>query len=326
MMESVSKFWQAFKSAAQDKRIRQLLYLGIIGISLAFIIIAIATNWSQLKNQEFRIDPIFAILAIILYPLGFLPTAAGWHWLLRVFSIYKPFKANLRIYAISSLPKHIPGLVWYFTSRSLQYEPYGVSAGAVIGATAMETVLLAISGFISAILIFSFQPNLPKALSVLHYLSPLAVIALLVIIIWAPGGTRMLERLIRRWRKDIPSIPFRRSALFLCLVWMFLAWIGGGVILWILTRAITPVGIELLPTMVGAWGAAGAVSLTIGIGVQGLGLREVTLGAILSLIISPMIAIVVALAFRLVLTIGEFLWVFLISIAIKDQPVTSQDR
>ena len=98
---------------------------------------------------------------------------------------------------------------------------------------------------------------------------------------------------------------------------MFIAWIGGGTLLWILVRGITSIGWELLPTMIGIWGAAGAVSLTIGIGIQGLGLREVTLGAILSTIISPLTSIVVAVAFRLVLVLGEFLWVFLFSILIK---------
>ena len=255
-----------------------------------------------------------------------IPTAAAWHWLLRAFNTKKTFLINLRVYALSSLPKHIPGLVMYVTSRTLLYEEQGVNASVVLVATATETVMLAMSGFISAILIFSLRGDLPDQFAILRYLAPLSIIGLVVLFVWAPGGTRFLDKIIKRWRKDDPTIQLERSALFVCLGWMFLAWVGGGILLWLLIRAISPIGLDLLPMMIGIWGAAGAISLTIGIGVQGLGLREVTLAALLSLIVSPIIAIVVALAFRLSLTIGEFLWVFVISIFTRDKNVTQKSQ
>jgi hypothetical protein len=193
-------------------------------------------------------------------------------------------------------------------------------------ATATETLMLAMSGFISAILIFSLRADLPQQLAVLRYLSPLSIVGLVMLFVWAPGGTRLMDKLFKRWRKDDQSIQLQRSALLVCLGWMFLAWVGGGVLLWLLINAISPIGLELLPMIIGIWGAAGAVSLSIGIGIQGLGLREVTLAALLSLIISPITAIIVALAFRLVLTIGEFLWVFLISIFIRDTQIAHKNQ
>ena len=90
---------------------------------------------------------------------------------------------------------------------------------------------------------------------------------------------------------------------------MFIAWAGGGLILFALVQAVNPLNWSLLPVMIGTWGAAGAVSLTIGIGIQGLGIREVTLGALLSLVMPTLTAIMIAVAFRLVLTIGEVIWV-----------------
>jgi hypothetical protein len=324
MLERLKYFWSLLQRIVQKKQVRQLIYVGIVLISLVFIAYVVITNWRQLTSQEWRVDPLYAILVVILYPLGMIPTAAAWHWLLRAFNINKPFLLNLRLYALSSLPKHIPGLVWYVTSRSLLYEEYGVSAGVVIGATAAESFIMAASGFISAIFILSLQTDFLGQFSVLRYLSIVSLIALIMLFIWAPGGTRLLVRLLKKWRKDVDIIHFQRSALFICLVWMFLAWMGGGVLLWFLVRAILPIGLELLPVMVGIWGAAGAVSLSIGIGVQGLGLREVTLAALLSLIISPIIALVAAIAFRLLLTLAEFLWVFLIYISTRGKQITQK--
>jgi hypothetical protein len=118
----------------------------------------------------------------------------------------------------------------------------------------------------------------------------------------------VLLKFLSRKNLEQPS-QFSQKKLIISLLWMFIAWGGGGLILFTLAQAITPINWSLIPLMIGIWGAAGAVSLTIGIGIQGMGIREVTLGALLSLIMPPITAIVVAIAFRLVLTVGEFLWV-----------------
>jgi hypothetical protein len=104
------------------------------------------------------------------------------------------------------------------------------------------------------------------------------------------------------------------------LLVMFIAWAGGGLILFVLAQAIYPLSWSMYPALIGAWGAAGAVSLTVGIGIQGLGIREITLSAILSLIMPPVIAIILAVVFRLVLTVGEFLWVMLFIWLTKKPP------
>jgi len=319
MMAFLVKLWNFIQHSLQKKRVRQILYVFILLLSLAFIVYAIVTNWAELSSQEWQIDLIFVVLAIALYPIGMLPTAAAWHWLLRALGVQKPFILNLRLYALSSLPRHIPGLVWYVTSRTLLYQEKGVGTGIVLAATAGETVLLAVSGFISATLYFTTRAAILEQAALLRIVIPLAVVVLVAFLALAPSGIRLLENLLQRWQKSESVVHFYRPALWVCLGWMFVAWAGGGGLLWFLTRAIAPIGWELLPVMVGIWGAAGAVSLTIGIGIQGMGLREVTLGAMLSTVISPLAAVLVAVAFRLALTLGEFIWVFLISVATRQR-------
>jgi uncharacterized membrane protein YbhN (UPF0104 family) len=320
MVQRAKKLWSWLRQAMQQKLVRRLLYAGIVLLSLAFIAYFINANWSQLRDQEWTINIVYLILAVILYPLGMFPTVAAWHWLLRAFSAVKPFFLNLRLYALSSLPRHIPGLVWYVTSRTLLYEEHGVRVSVVLAATAFETAMLALSGFITAILIIPLHPNLPEQFNIIRYLIPISVIILVLIFVWAPGSSTLLDKMLKRWQIAREGIQFKRSGLWASLAWMFTAWLGGGILLWISVSGITPIGLDLLPLMVGIWGVAGAVSLTIGLGLQGLGLREVTLGALLSTVISPIEAITAAIAFRLILTIGELLWVFLISIIIKDKP------
>ena len=148
----------------------------------------------------------------------------------------------------------------------------------------------------------------------------IALPILLLLIISIPLVNRLLPYFLqRRGVSEIPQI--HQGYLVITLLVMFIAWAGGGLILFVLSQAIYPLSWSFYPAMIGAWGAAGAVSLTIGIGIQGLGIREITLSAILSLIMPPVIAIILAVVFRLVLTAGEFLWVLLFIWLTKKPPV-----
>ncbi len=79
-------------------------------------------------------------------------------------------------------------------------------------------------------------------------------------------------------------------------------------LLLVVINAVTPIGLASLPMIIGMWGVAGAVSLTLGIGIQGMGIREITLTALLSLVIPPPSALFVAVAFRVILTASEVFW------------------
>ena len=64
------QLWQTLRGAMQKKRIRQLIYICIVLLSIAFMAYAIKNNWAQLKSQSWQINAIYAILGIILIPIG----------------------------------------------------------------------------------------------------------------------------------------------------------------------------------------------------------------------------------------------------------------
>jgi hypothetical protein len=136
----------------------------------------------------------------------------------------------------------------------------------------------------------------------------LAVIVILVFLFWSPAFNSLLARLQSRWEIQQP-IQIAKREMILSLFWMFIAWIGGGFLLFTLARGFLPLDWSHLPSMVGIWGGAGAISLSLGALIQGMGLREITLAALLSSIMPMLHAIVISIAFRLALTVGEILWV-----------------
>lgn len=311
--------WDKLNSAYQNQKTRRYLFIGILLISIIFIALALRANWTEFSSQEINFDYRFIILAVIIYPVGMLPTAFSWHTLLRTIGITLPFRTNLRIFSLSAFPRHIPGFVWYISSRSLLYKEENIGAAKIVTASAVDIILLALTGFLSALMLLVSGVGLSQEISAVRTAAYIAVPILLLLIISIPLVNRLLPYFLkRRGVTDIPQV--NQAILVLTLLAMFIAWAGGGLILFVLAQAIYPLSWSYYPAMIGAWGAAGAVSLTIGIGIQGLGIREITLSAILSLIMPPVIAIILAVVFRLVLTAGEFLWVMLFIWLTKKPP------
>ncbi|MBK5108841.1 MAG: flippase-like domain-containing protein [Anaerolineales bacterium] len=292
----------------------------ILLVSIGFIALALISNWNEFSSQEINFDYRYIILAVIIYPAGMLPTAFSWHTLLRTIGIMLPFRTNLRIFSLSALPRHIPGFVWYISSRTLLYKEENIGAGRIVTASAADIILLALTGFLSALMLLVSGIGISQEISTVRTGALIALPILLLLIISIPLVNRLLPYFLqRRGVSEIPQI--HQGYLVITLLVMFIAWAGGGLILFVLSQAIYPLSWSFYPAMIGAWGAAGAVSLTIGIGIQGLGIREITLSAILSLIMPPVIAIILAVVFRLVLTAGEFLWVLLFIWLTKKPPV-----
>jgi uncharacterized membrane protein YbhN (UPF0104 family) len=317
--------WNWISERMKQKPIRRGFYILVIIISLGFIVYSAYTNWSELKAQKWELDYKYILMSILLFPIGFLPVVAGWHRLVDGLGVKLPFLRNLRVYAISSLPRHIPGLVWYVSSRSLLYQEEGLAAGMVIAATAAEVFLHASTGFLMSILVFLRNTGILEQYQGLRWIVPTALLFLVAVIASSSLVKGFSNWLVKRWKYDqLPAI--RRGSLVACLIWLFIAWCGGGFLLFLLVRGLVPLSWSNLPYIIGSWALASAIGLTIGIGVSGMGLREVTLATLLSLVIPPVTAIVAAIAFRLVFLVGEFIWVLVFVWATKSVPQQIKGR
>lgn len=311
--------WQYLVDRWQQRGMRRFLYVAVVLLSCLFIGVAIWRNWNELTQQQWKIDYRYVIAAIVLYPVGTLPAVAVWHTLLKALGVVKPFRTNLRLFVLSLLPRHIPGLVVYVTSRTMLYQDEDVPAPFTVAAMAAESGLLSLTGFILSGAFLWGNVELLTQYPWLRACFPLAVFGLLVIVALSPAVSRWIGSMLQRWQIRAEDVD--RRELVWSLLWMFTAWSGGGFLLFLLAQAIAPMDWAMLPTMIGVWGIAGAVSLSIGVGIQGMGLREVTMGALLSTVMPPLAAVVLAVAFRLVITLGEFLWVILYVLALRRKIV-----
>jgi hypothetical protein len=169
----------------------------------------------------------------------------------------------------------------------------------------MEMVTLFLSGI--SIYAVTFGMNSTRVGPALGGVAIAVLLLALTAPIWTPVFFRGLRRMLAGVGVSVPVDLGSRDVLYL-LGTSTLAWIGGGWLLYLVSRAVTTVPFMELPHLIGIWGAAGAVSLVAGFLVQGMGLREVTLTMLLTQFMPLPVAALVSVLFRLLLTVGEVLW------------------
>jgi uncharacterized membrane protein YbhN (UPF0104 family) len=295
----------------RQRRFRICLNAIALLLVLVFLAYGVYRNWNELQEYQWTADYRYLLLAMAVYGLCFAAVLLAWHRIMAGIGAMRNVRVNARIFCYSSLPKRIPGVVWYIAGRAMLYQDEGVAPSVTVLGTILETMLLIVSGLIVylASLLFGVSAgskrDFPPAVALLLLIPLLAVLHPAVL-------NRVFGWLLRKLHYEGElGLTFKTSA---GLVLTYCpAWILGGIDLYLLTNAVYPVPPRLLPAIVGAWAAAGAVSFIASYLIQGMGVTEVTLAALLSRFLPLPVSIVVAILFRLLLTVSEVGWALLVA-------------
>ena len=298
------------RELSRRRSVRLALRAAAVLAVLLFLAYAVYRNWDELVQYEWTADWRYVALAAVVYGLSFAANVLAWHRVMAtVWTVTDPW-VNARVFCYSSLPKRIPGVVWYIASRAALYQAEGVAGSIAVMATLLETLLLIVSALLVYLASLLFRVpagmagDLPPGIALLLLVPLLAVLHPAVL-------NRIIAWLLRRLKGGGEIVLTYRTTLGLVLIYVP-AWVIGGIDLYLLANAVYPVPLALLPAVCGAWAASGAVSLLAAYLVQGLGAAEVTLGLLLSRFLPVPVAIVVVLLFRLLCTVGEVAWALLV--------------
>jgi hypothetical protein len=282
----------------------------LFALSLFFLGYVLYRGRDTLGQTLLNVDWRLLGLAFALYPLGFAPVIWSWHLLMARIGGCARLGINVRLYSLSCLPKRIPGSVWYIASRVVLYRDRGVDSALTLTATAMETMWLVLAGLSVYLLSLPLGAPMGEAVQLDRRLIGVAGVCFALALaspLWAPLLLRGVRWLLARMSVSV-SVELQARDVLLFLGMSVVAWVGGGVVLYVLANAVTPLSLAQLPALLGAWGAAGAISLSAGLLVGGMGLREVTLTVLLANLMPLPVAVAVSLLFRVLLTVGEFVW------------------
>ena len=218
----------------------------------------------------------------------------GWATVMAGLDNHLNLGSHARIFCLANLTRRLPGTLWYLGGRAALYSHVGIPQRIIVAASAIELVLIEVSGLILSI------PFLVVILSARRWVW-LSIGGLLagVLIPW------VIRRLLNR---ILSSIGVPSPTLGRVYGWLAIyggGWIVGGVFVFMILTIFQPLSINHLPSVIGDWILAGTFSMITFFLPSGFGVTEATLTALLYPVVPAGVAALTAISVRLIGTLMD---------------------
>lgn len=244
----------------------------------------------------------------LLYPVSLSIQALIWSMMIKRAGHVDHRWRDVEIYAYTHLMRHIPGAFWYLAGRTAMYYAEGIGASIVLASSGLEWLLL----LVAAVVTYSVLSLPTPGSEVIFVVFILAVIASLrgCRFLYSIPARHWLLGFIRRRLEDISMIALPRWGELILWIGLYIIAYGiGGLILFSLIHGVAPTSDITLSAATRIWALAGGIGfLTSMVVPAGIGIRELTLTALLAPDISTVGALLVALLLRMLFMASDLVW------------------
>ncbi|MEU4569107.1 lysylphosphatidylglycerol synthase domain-containing protein [Micromonospora sp. NPDC023956] len=238
---------------------------------------------------------------------GALPAAAvgplvgmlAWRAILRELGPPVATLRLLRVYLVGFLAKYVPGKLPGLVAAVKVAAANGVSVPRMLVSGTVTTVLVHLTGLTVGLLAGV------RVLGDRVVWLALAALPVLVALCWPGLLGRLVALALRLTRRPGPAPAVSGRAVRAAIGWQTLSWLVSGVHLWLLAVAMGADAAAALPLCVGAFALATVLGVVAVVVPDGLGVREAVLVGALASVLPVPSAVAVAVASRLVTTVGE---------------------
>jgi uncharacterized membrane protein YbhN (UPF0104 family) len=228
----------------------------------------------------------------------------AWRALLADLGSPLPLPAAIRVMFIGQLGKYVPGAVWALAAQVELARDYDVPRRRSATASLVGMAVTLVVGLIAA----GVTLPLVSAHAVRQYWWVLAVTPLAAACLYPPVIKFGLDRVLRVLGRAPLEGSVSRGGMVRALGWTTLGWLCYGASAWFLISVFAGKGSGSYALSLGAYALAWAVGFLIIFFPGGIGPREVALIAVLAPVMPSASALVVALASRVVMTLGDLVW------------------
>lgn len=272
---------------------------------VALAVRALVANWAELRAQsiqwDLRIGWLIAAMTIVWAAYGLL--VAAWRAVVIAMRQRLGYWDAARICMVSNLGKYIPGKVWAIAGNAMLAQQAGVDApAAVAGALVLQA--LALSSGVALVAVLA-PASLQRAgtgsvaAAVVLGVASIAAVALLT-------SERALARLRRWWPRQLPMIaPIPARIMVVAFAANVVAWGAYGLAFLCLMRGLTVAGSLDWVQATTVFAISYLVGLLAVFAPAGVGPRESLFYLLLAGPLGPKLALAMALATRVLLTVTE---------------------
>ena len=288
--------------ATRFARLRPWLSIGVFILALVFLGALLASQWRQLQSFTWRIEPLWAGVALLLLWLTWLLELNQWRFILTRLGGPLAYGQAARIWFFSNIIRYIPGNVWQFLGMSELCAAHGIPRTATFTSIALHQAISTLAGLLLAAFYFALMgqgvwfDRLRPAL----WLAPLGLLGL---------HPRILETTLNWALARLKRPPLRIVLTLPDLARLFaaylLVWIGFGLGFSALTRSLTPLTPAQIPWLIAGYAAAYVIGYLSLLTPSGLGVREGALVLLLHGLFAAPLPTVIAIVARLWMIGGE---------------------
>jgi uncharacterized membrane protein YbhN (UPF0104 family) len=289
-------------AALRDNR---WLRIGLLLVVVGLAVWGVASQWTAVQAALHKLSAwhVIGAAGCVLGGLGCMMLA--WRALLADLGSRLPLPAAIRVMFIGQLGKYVPGAVWAVAAQVELARDYDVPRRRSVTASlvGMATTLVV------ALVMTGVMLPLTSSGAVRKYWWVLAITPLAIACLHPRVVKFALNLVLRVARREpleqVNSLPGMARA----LGWTLCGWIFYGLHAWLLISSFDHGStLHVLALSFGAYALAWSVGFLIIFFPGGLGPREAVLVAVLSPVMPAASALIVALASRMVMTLGDLIW------------------
>lgn len=299
----------------------RLLRVGLLGLVAGLAVWGLASQWNQVQAALHQLElwQVAAAGADVL--AGLFCMMLAWRTLLGDLGSPLPVAVAIRVMFVGQLGKYVPGAVWAVAAQVELARDYQVPRrrSVAAGLVAMATTLVV--GLVMA----GITLPLTSKHALHEYWWVLAVTPVAIACLYPPVTRSFLNLVLRVARRQPLERPVSLGATFRALGWTMLGWICYGLQAWLLIRQFGHGGthlssqLHLIALSFGAYALSWAAGFLLIFFPGGIGPREAALVAVLAPVMPAGSALVVALASRMVMTLGDLIWAS-VGLTVRHQP------
>ncbi len=277
---------------------------GLLLLAAGLAVYGLASQWTQVHAALAKLTGYDVAGAALCAIAGLGAMMLAWRALLADLGSALPLPAAIRVMFVGQLGKYVPGAVWAVAAQVELARDYHVPRRRSATASLVGMAVTLVVGLVAA----AVTLPLTSGHAVRQYWWVLAITPLAAICLYPRIIRFGLDLALRVLRRPPLEGSVSGAGMARALGWSMLGWLCYGAHAWFLIRVFAGDAPHVFALSLGAYALAWAAGFLIVFFPGGIGPREVALIAVLAPVMPSASALVVALASRVVMTVGDLVW------------------
>ncbi len=277
---------------------------GLVMLAVVLAFVAISRYWDQVRVAAVDLHPLNLLGAGVLVVVGTGFMMLSWRRVLHDLGSRLPVGSAVRVFSLAQLGKYIPGSVWPFLAQVELGREHGVPRRRSAAVSVIAVVISVVSSLVVASIVLPLAAQ--EVATTYRWLLAAApfLLALLHPGVLNPVLNRVLRLVGRRPLEHLLTLRGVATA----MAWNLAGWIAYGMHVWLLAVDLGGSGWALPLASIGAFALAWSAGFVFVIAPAGAGIRELVLAAGLGPLLGVGRAVLLVIASRLLMTIGDLVW------------------